>query len=170
MSAARTSARMRASAAAPTIALRHAETAEELAQAAEVFREYAASLGIDLCFQNFDAELATLPGDYAAPAGRLLLAYVDGQLAGCGAMRPLADVDYANACEMKRLFVRPGFRRFGLGRLLARRCSTRRAAPAIRRCSSTPSTTWRRRASSTRPSASRRFRRTTSIPFPAPIT
>ena len=119
MSAARTSARMRASAAAPTIALRHAETAEELAQAAEVFREYAASLGIDLCFQNFDAELATLPGDYAAPAGRLLLAYVDGQLAGCGAMRPLPEADYANACEMKRLYVRPAFRRFGLGRVLA---------------------------------------------------
>ena len=84
-----------------------------------MFREYAASIGVDLCFQNFDAELATLPGDYAAPAGQLLLAYVDGRLAGCGALRPLADVDYANACEMKRLFVRPGFRRFGLGRLLA---------------------------------------------------
>jgi len=119
MSAARKSAKTSASAAAPAISLRHADTAAELAQAAEVFREYAASLGIDLCFQNFDAELATLPGDYAAPAGRLLLAYVDGQLAGCGALRPLADVDYANACEMKRLFVRPGFRRFGLGRLLA---------------------------------------------------
>ena len=115
-----------------------------------MFREYAASLGVDLCFQNFDAELATLPGDYAAPAGQLLLAYVDGQLAGCGALRPLADVDYANACEMKRLFVRPGFRRFGLGRD-ARPGPARRSprAPATRRCCSTPSTTWRRRASST---------------------
>ena len=101
------------------IELRRAETAAELAQAAEVMREYAASLGIDLCFQNFDAELATLPGDYAAPGGQLLLAFVDGQLAGCGALRPLTDVDYANACEMKRLFVRSGFRRFGLGRVLA---------------------------------------------------
>jgi GNAT superfamily N-acetyltransferase len=101
------------------IELCRAETPAELAQAAEVMREYAATLGIDLCFQNFDTELATLPGDYAAPGGQLLLAYVDGRLAGCGALRPLTDVDYANACEMKRLFVRPGFRRFGLGRLLA---------------------------------------------------
>ena len=85
----------------------------------EIFREYAGSLGIDLCFQNFEAELASLPGDYAPPGGRLLLATVDGELAGCVAMRPLADVDYANACEMKRLYVRPAFRRFGLGRLLA---------------------------------------------------
>jgi GNAT superfamily N-acetyltransferase len=107
------------SAALPTIELRRAETPAELAHAAAVFREYAASLGIDLCFQNFDAELATLPGEYAAPGGQLLLAWVDGQLAGCGALRALTDVDYANACEMKRLFVRPGFRRFGLGRLLA---------------------------------------------------
>ena len=110
---------MRARAAAPSIELRRADSETHLAEAREVFREYAASLGIDLCFQNFDAELATLPGDYAAPAGQLLLAYVDGRLAGCGALRPLDDVDYANACEMKRLFVRPGFRRFGLGRLLA---------------------------------------------------
>jgi putative acetyltransferase len=107
------------SAALPSIELRRAATPTELAHAAEIFREYAASLGIDLCFQNFDAEVATLPGDYAAPGGQLLLAWVDGQLAGCGALRALGDVDYANACEMKRLFVRPGFRRFGLGRLLA---------------------------------------------------
>ncbi len=105
--------------AAPLIELRRAETPVELAWAAEVFREYAATLGIDLCFQNFDAELASLPGEYAAPGGQLLLAFVDGQLAGCGALRSLADVDYANACEMKRLFVRPAFRRFGLGRALA---------------------------------------------------
>ena len=104
---------------APRIELRRPTTDAELASTAAIFREYAASLDVDLCFQNFDAELASLPGDYAAPAGQLLLAYVDGQLAGCGALRPLAEVDYANACEMKRLFVRPGFRRFGLGRLLA---------------------------------------------------
>ena len=83
-----------------------------------LFAEYAKALGFDLCFQHFDAELAALPGDYAAPQGGLLLAFVDGELAGCGAFRPLSDVDYANACEMKRLFVRRPFRRFGLGRLL----------------------------------------------------
>lgn len=83
-----------------------------------LFTEYAEQLGVDLCFQNFNAELASLPGDYAAPQGILLLAYVDGALAGCGGFRPLVDVDYANACEMKRLYVRRAFRRFGLGRLL----------------------------------------------------
>jgi len=85
----------------------------------EIFREYAASLSVDLCFQGFDDELATLPGDYAGPHGLLLLAYVDGALAGCGGFRPLADCDYANACEMKRLYVRRAFRRFGLGRHIA---------------------------------------------------
>lgn len=84
-----------------------------------IFREYADSLGIDLTFQDFDAELASLPGPYASPDGHLMLAFVDGELAGCGAFRGLTDVDYANACEMKRLYVRPAFRRFGLGRLLA---------------------------------------------------
>jgi putative acetyltransferase len=84
-----------------------------------IFREYADQLGVDLCFQNFGAELAGLPGEYAAPQGALLLALVDGEVAGCGALRALTDVDYANACEMKRLYVRPAFRRFGIGRLLA---------------------------------------------------
>lgn len=85
----------------------------------QIFREYATQLGVDLCFQNFDAELAGLPGDYAPPKGALLLALVDGEVAGCVAMRALHDVDYANACEMKRLYVRPNYRRLGLGRLLA---------------------------------------------------
>ncbi|MEY4749445.1 MAG: hypothetical protein RIQ60_1659 [Pseudomonadota bacterium] len=84
-----------------------------------IFREYAASLTIDLCFQGFDDELADLPGPYAEPTGVLLLALVDGEVAGCGALRPLPDVDYPNACEMKRLYVRRAFRRFGLGRLIA---------------------------------------------------
>jgi putative acetyltransferase len=83
-----------------------------------IFQEYAAQLGIDLCFQSFDEELAQLPWDYAAPRGALLLALVDGEIAGCCALRPLDNVDYANACEMKRLFVRKAFRGFGLGRQL----------------------------------------------------
>ena len=93
--------------------------ADELSSVRDLMREYAQSLGVDLCFQGFDAELANLPGDYAAPRGALLAAHVDGQLAGCCAMRALDNVDYANACEMKRLYVRPAFRRLGLGRLLA---------------------------------------------------
>ena len=101
------------------IELRCADTPALLEAARAVMREYGESLDIDLCFQNFDDELARLPGDYAPPSGQLLLAYVDGELAGCGALRAFADADYANACEMKRLFVRPGFRRFGLGRILA---------------------------------------------------
>ena len=84
-----------------------------------IFREYADMLGIDLCFQNFDAELAGLPGDYAPPGGALLLAFVDEELAGCGGLRPLPEADHANACEMKRLFVRRPFRRFGIGRVIA---------------------------------------------------
>ena len=90
-----------------------------LEAARQILREYAAQLGVDLCFQNFDAELADLPGEYAVPRGALLLATVDGDVAACGALRPLTDVDYPNACEMKRLYVRPAFRRFGIGRLLA---------------------------------------------------
>lgn len=103
----------------PDIRLVVPEGAEAFDATRAIFREYAAGLGVDLCFQNFEAELAGLPGDYAGPAGQLLLALVDGEVAGCGGFRALHDVDHVNACEMKRLYVRPAFRRFGLGRRLA---------------------------------------------------
>lgn len=103
----------------PEISLISPDSPELIAATREILREYASHLNIDLGFQDFDAELATLPGEYAAPTGQLLLAFVDGALAGCGGLRALPDADHANACEMKRLYVRPAFRRFGLGRLLA---------------------------------------------------
>jgi len=111
----------------PTIELLTPTTPELLDAARAIFREYAAGLGVDLCFQDFDAELAGLPGAYAAPQGTLLLALVDGAVAGCGAVRPLPEADDANACEMKRLYVRRPFRRFGLGRLLAQALMDRAA-------------------------------------------
>ena len=103
----------------PDITVLGAESPALLGHARLLFVEYAASLDVDLCFQNFQAELDTLPGEYATPSGALLVALVDGQAAGCVALRALRDVDYANACEMKRLFVKRAFRRFGLGRVLA---------------------------------------------------
>ncbi len=96
-----------------------ATSPDQLDQARHIFREYALSLKFDLCFQNFDDELAQLPGEYASPRGTLVLARVGQEIAGCCGMRPLDTVDYANACEMKRLYVRPSFRSLGLGRLLA---------------------------------------------------
>ena len=102
----------------PHIALVQPVTPDELALTAELFQEYGDSLGIDLSFQDFAAELQTLPGLYAPPRGTLLLALADGHPAGCCALRPLDEVDEPNASEMKRLYVRPAFRRFGLGRQL----------------------------------------------------
>jgi len=87
----------------------------QIPQVRELFLEYAASLGFSLCFQNFDQELAALPGDYAPPKGRLLLAEYESQLAGCIALHQL---DLA-ICEMKRLYLRPNFRGKGIGRKLA---------------------------------------------------
>ena len=103
----------------PELRLQTPDTPDLLEATREIFSEYAEGLGIDLDFQHFDEELANLPGEYAPPQGALLLAFVDDELAGCGAFRPLPDADYANACEMKRLYVRRAFRRFGLGRMLA---------------------------------------------------
>ena len=94
-------------------------------QARVILREYAAQLGVDLCFQQFDAELDELGTHYGAPHGLFLLAWLDGAVAGCGGFRPLPDVDYPNACEMKRLFVRPAFRGFGLGRHIAQALTER---------------------------------------------
>ena len=106
---------------APAVRLVVADSARAVEAARAIFLEYAASLPIDLGFQGFDAELAGLPGEYAAPHGQLLLAQSEdnGETLACGALRPLPDCDYANACEMKRLYVRPAGRGLGLGRLLA---------------------------------------------------
>lgn len=103
----------------PAFAFITPDTPALLEATRQIFREYAGQLGIDLCFQNFDEELAALPGDYAAPQGCLLLAMLDGEVAGCCALRPLDNVDYPNASEMKRLYVRQPHRRSGLGRQLA---------------------------------------------------
>jgi ribosomal protein S18 acetylase RimI-like enzyme len=123
---------------APDIVLLTPDDPAALAATRSIFLEYASGLGIDLCFQNFDDELESLPGDYAEPRGALLLALVDAgahgapgtpaltlsdgriaHVAGCCALRPLDTADYPNAAEMKRLYVRPGFRGLGLGRRLA---------------------------------------------------
>ncbi len=103
----------------PDITLIAPDGAEGWQAVREILREYSQSLAVDLSFQGFEAELQQLPGQYERPGGLMLLALVDGALAGCGAFRNLPDSDYPNACEMKRLYVRPAFRRFGLGRTLA---------------------------------------------------
>jgi putative acetyltransferase len=117
----------------PMLHITSAETDETVKQASILFREYSASLGVDLSFQNFEQELASLPGDYAPPDGRLFLAVLDDaavetqdsvsfisstslHVAGCIALRKID----AETCEMKRLYVRPEFRGHGAGRALAR--------------------------------------------------
>ncbi|RZI94370.1 MAG: GNAT family N-acetyltransferase [Variovorax sp.] len=124
----------------PAVVLMTPDAPHELEAARAIFRDYAATLTVDLCFQNFEAELAQLPGEYADPRGMLMLALVDvdaahaeqrrqvptlergngalAHVAGCCGLRPLDSADYANAAELKRLFVRPGFRGLGLGRQL----------------------------------------------------
>jgi ribosomal protein S18 acetylase RimI-like enzyme len=90
---------------------------EQLDAVRAIFREYAESLGIDLCFQDFDSELADLPGKFAAPRGRVLLAYQEADIVGCVAVRPLDDT----TCEMKRLYVRASGRGLQAGKQLATR-------------------------------------------------
>jgi GNAT superfamily N-acetyltransferase len=96
------------------VVLRQAATPELIATARDLFREYALALGIDLEYQGFAAELAMLPAPYVPPRGVLFIAYVEGEVAGCAALRPLQEGD----AEMKRLYVRPAFRKTGLGGLL----------------------------------------------------
>ncbi len=103
----------------PEITLYAPQTADEWLSVREIFSEYAGTLSVDLDFQGFAQELAQLPGDYAPPRGALLLARVGEAIAGCCALRPMDSSDYTNAAEMKRLYVRPAFRGFGLGRQLS---------------------------------------------------
>jgi len=94
-----------------------ARSPEQVGQAGRLFQEYAASLDTDLCFQGFEAELASLPGQYTPPRGELLLALCNGQPVGCVALRPLDEL----VCEMKRLYVQPDVRAHGIGRMLVQR-------------------------------------------------
>ena len=98
-----------------SVRIRQASAAEETAVARALFEEYAAALEIDLGYQGFADELAGLPGCYAPPRGRLLVAWVGDEAAGCVALRALAE----NVCEMKRLYVRPPFRGGRVGKQLA---------------------------------------------------
>lgn len=97
----------------------HIAATQDWPQVRLLFREYAENLGVDLCFQGFEAELAELPGRYTAPLGGVWLAWSSDSLAGCVALRPLEVADHPNACEMKRLYVRPAFRGKSVGRMLA---------------------------------------------------
>ena len=92
-----------------------ATTGQDLGEARKLFLEYASSLGFDLSFQKFDEEIARFPGEYSSPQGCILIALEDGAVAGCVAMRKIDE----GICEMKRLYVRPEFRRRGLGKALA---------------------------------------------------
>jgi putative acetyltransferase len=111
------------------LTIRYAQEGEPLAAAGRLFEEYAASLDISLCFQGFDEELSSLPGAYAPPRGRLLLACRGKESVGCVALRPLEP----DTCEMKRLYVRPAYRTGGVGRLLAERAIHEAAMAGYRR-------------------------------------
>jgi ribosomal protein S18 acetylase RimI-like enzyme len=114
--------------AAGALEIRSASSTEDLAAARALFEEYQGSLGVSLCFQNFDAELASLPGAYAPPEGRLLLAFAGAEPAGCVALRKIGE----EICEMKRLWVKPDFRGTGLGRRLAETLMTEARAIGYR--------------------------------------
>jgi putative acetyltransferase len=96
------------------VLIRQAESDEDIQLARSLFKEYEAAIQVNLCFQSFDQELANLPGDYAPPTGRLLLAYIDEQPVGCIALRKKTE----SICEMKRLFLRPEARGKHVGRKL----------------------------------------------------
>lgn len=102
-----------------------AQTENHIREARILFREYETALGVDLCFQSFEEELANLPGKYAPPDGLLMLAADDSDVAGCAAMRKIGE----HVCEIKRLFVRPQYRGMGIGRMLAQEiiCRARHA-------------------------------------------
>jgi len=102
---------------AVSLTVLQATTFQEMEQVRCLFKEYAASIGVDLCFQDFEQELKQLPGEYSEPKGSVLLAFHGSALVGCVALRPLA----SEACEMKRMYVRPQFRGKGIGRVLAQR-------------------------------------------------
>ena len=105
---------------AASLRIRPLEPGDDLEAVRALLREYVQSLGIDIAFQGVEEELAGLPGEYGSPRGCFLLALSpDGQMAGCCGLRALDNVDYPDACEMKRLYVRPPYRRLGAGRQLA---------------------------------------------------
>ena len=97
------------------VTLIHVSLAQEMPLVRRLFEEYAASLDIDLCFQHFDEELARLPGEYAPPEGTIIIGYLEGEPAGCVALRKWG----GDSCEMKRLYVKPECRGKGVGRALA---------------------------------------------------
>ena len=96
------------------LTLKQVESVDEIEQTRQLFEEYVTWLGVNLCFQNYDKEVAELPGEYVPPTGRLYLANEDHEIAGCIALRKLDE----GICEMKRLYVRPQFRGKRLGRML----------------------------------------------------
>jgi ribosomal protein S18 acetylase RimI-like enzyme len=103
----------------PLVSLIVPVSAQEIDATRGIFQDYAGTLNVDLGFQDFEGELQDLPGEYGDTRGALLLAMVGHEVAGCCALRPLDTADAPNASEMKRLYVRPAFRRLGLGRQLA---------------------------------------------------